>query len=637
MTTVAGQLFQPGRIGPLEVKNRIVLPPMLMGYGSEDGFVTERAKDYYAARARGGAGLVIVEASMPLPGGKMFKTYFDISHDRYLPGLTELASVIKENGARAAIQLGDGGREVRRDLTGRAPMGPSPIAARKREVPIEMTLSDIRLAVRRFAEAALRAKQAGFEGVEIHAAHVYLLSQFLSGFTNHRTDEYGGSLENRFRILVDIINETKRLTGDDFPVWLRINGVEFDTPQGVTLDDSRTYARLAEEAGYAAISISAGSPHYEATMHTLYTPPKFLVPLAAAIKEEVSFPVMVAGKLTPEQGEEVLAAGEADFICIGRALMADPDLPNKVQAGQAEDVRPCPCLLDCVNRGVLRDKPLVCMANPALGREREYEIEPTPTPGTVVVVGAGPTGLETALVAAQRGHTVTVVERQDELGGQLRVSAKAPHKSDLMRLVEYYARQLKKHGVEVLAGQEATLDLVLAKNPTAVVLATGHLTCHSTSSGDVTQVDALLTGDVPSGRSVVIAGADTRSCELADLLTEGRDNTVVLTTVERKVAPMLTGIVRGTLLQRLSEKGVDQRTHTRLGAILKDSVELVGPSGVETVPADILVMCELSTVDAELLDQLRQHVPRTYVGGDAFDKGEHIDAIAEGARIGRAV
>lgn len=637
MSAARERLFEPGRIGTMDIVNRIVLPPMLMGYGSEDGYVTERAIDYYAARSRGGAGLVIVEASMPLPGGKMFRTYFDISDDRYLPGLTDLATAIKDNGARAAIQLGDGGREIRRDLTCRAPMAPSPIAARKREVPIEMTLPDIRDAVRGFAEAARRAQRAGFEGVEIHAAHVYLLSQFLSGFTNYRTDEYGGSLENRFRILVDILNETKRLTGDAFPVWLRINGVEFDTPKGVTLEESRGFAKLAEEAGYDAISISAGSPHYEATMHTLYTSPKFLVPLAAAIKEDVSFPVMVAGRLTAEQGAETLDAGEADFIAIGRGLMADPELPNKVREGRTEDVRPCPCLLDCVNRGVLRDTPIICMSNAALGREREYEIVPSAKPGNVVVVGAGPAGLEAALVSAQRGHRVTLAERADELGGQLLLSSQAPCKGDLRRLIDFYAVQLKKLDVEVVTGRAATVESILERSPAAVVLATGVQRSHSAVSCTVGKVDELLTGETPDGRSVVIIGADTRSCELADLLTEGHDNTVTLVTPERKVAPILTGIVRGTLLQRLKGKGVEQRTHTRLGAITRDTVELMRTGERATVPAELLVLSELATVDAELLGGLREAVPRTFVVGDALVKGEHIDAIAEGARIGRLI
>lgn len=638
MSTTPNLLFQPGRIGSLEIKNRIVLPPMLMGYGSEDGYVTERAKDYYAARAKGGVGLVIVEASMPLPGGKMFQYYLDSSDDKYLPGLTELATAIKENGARAAIQLGDGGREVRRDLTGRAPMAPSPIAARKREVPLEMTMADIRQAVHGFAEATLRAKRAGFEGVEMHAAHVYLLSQFLSGFTNHRKDAYGGSVENKFRIMVDIINAARELVGSDFPIWLRINGVEFDTPDGVTLEESRAFARLAEEAGYDAVSISAGSPHYEATMHTLYSPPKFLVPLASAVKADVSIPVLVAGRLNATQGEEILAGGEADFICIGRGLMADAEIANKLAEGRPEDIRPCPCLLDCVNRGVLRDTPIICMANPELGREREYELQPAEVRRRVVVVGGGVGGLETALVAARRGHDVTLLERDEHVGGQMRIASHAPCKGDLQKLLDYYEVQLQKAGARVLTNHRTDTESILALEPDVVVLATGAAgVAPAAADSSVGLVDDQIQRPAVAGRSVVIVGGDTRSCELADRLSTDGGSDIVVTTPGRKVAPELTGIVRGTLLQRLKEQKVTQIPSSRLGAISRDAVEITVGTQTETVSADLVVFNAAASVAPDLLHPLRQAVERVFLVGDVVEKQEHIDAIDDGARVGRMI
>lgn len=638
-------LFSPGWIGSLQVPNRLVLPPMLMGYGSEDGFVTRRTIDYYQARAAGGTGLVIVEASMPAPAGKMFPYYLDSSDDRYLPGLTELAAAIKRHGARAAIQLGDGGRETRVDLTGRPPMGPSPVAARKRDQPREMSHEDIGRAVTHFATAAHRAQRAGFDGVEIHGAHVYLLSQFLSGSTNFRTDEYGGSTENRFRIIAEIVVAAKQLCGDDFPIWLRFNAAEFDTPAGLTIEESTRIAVLAERAGYDAISITAGSPHYEATIHSMYTPAGLFIPLAKAIRTAVGLPVIVTGRLTVELGEQILARGEADFIAIGRGLMVDPEIADKARSGRLLDIVPCDCDLNCVNRGVLRDAPITCTMNPALGREREFAVVASAAPGNVVVVGGGPAGMEVARVAALRGHRVTLLEKTDQLGGQLHVSASAPFKDTIRDVITYYTRQLKTLGVDVALGQDATADIIASWHPEVVVLATGAGRGPAPGFGEMpvgavsaVPVDDLLLAADRAATTVAIWGGDNRSTELADLLSE-RGHQVVLASSQRKIAPMMLGIIRGVLLVRLAEKNVRQVTGGSLGAFTADTVEVVAPVDGEhqQVAAQTVAFNTEVSADLALVGRLRQFVPRTYLAGSCVVRGEHQDAIADGARIGRLV
>jgi 2,4-dienoyl-CoA reductase-like NADH-dependent reductase (Old Yellow Enzyme family) len=641
-------VFQPGRIGSLDLPNRLVMPPMLMGYGSADGYVTERAKDYYGARAAGGVGLVIVEASMPLPAGKMFPYYLDCSDDRYLPGLTELAGEIKRSGARAAIQIGDGGRETRFELTGRHPAGPSPVAARKRERPKEMTIADIEAAVAGFAAAVARVRTAGFDGVEIHAAHVYLLAQFLSGSTNFRRDAYGGSTENRARIVTEIAAAARALVGPDYPLWLRINGQEYDTEGGVTLEEAALISRLAEDAGYDAISVSAGSPHYDATIQSMYADRGALVPLAERIKQAVSIPVIVTGRLDPDLGDEILRRGQADFIAIGRALLADPELPAKALAGRAADVTPCVAALNCVNRGVLRDAPITCLVNPALGLEREYRIEPAAEPRTVAVAGAGPAGLEAARVAAARGHRVVVFERDPEPGGQLLLGSRAPGKDTLAEYLDYLLRQLSAAGVILRSGEEATVASIAAAGADAVILATGSGAPRITGRvaagpppGDIQPtvgtVDDVLRGDLTAGRNVLIAGGTGRCCEVADLLTE-TGASVTLVTSGRKVAPEVVGLVRGVLLRRLAEKKVVTRTGVWLGAITPAGAEIHGPGlNREPVAADTVLLSERAAADVVLASSLRAAGIEVHLAGDCAEQGELVDAVASGARAGRLV
>jgi 2,4-dienoyl-CoA reductase-like NADH-dependent reductase (Old Yellow Enzyme family)/thioredoxin reductase len=625
-------LLEPGTIGTMTMKNRIVMPPMLVGYGSEDGYVTQRAIDYYEARSRGGTGLVIVEAAMPQPAGKMFRTYLDCSDDKYAPGLAELADSIKRHGGRAAIQLGDGGREVRFDMTGRHPMGPSPVAARKREVPKEMTHTDIQTAVNSFAKGVERVRNAGFEGVEIHAAHVYLLSQFLSRSTNFRNDEYGGSIENRFRILAEILESSRGLVGD-FPIWIRINAVEYDTDGGLTIDETKEISGLAEQCGYDAISISAGSPHYEATIHSSYMERGLFVPLAEEIKSVVRIPVIVTGRLTPAMGEQILKKGQADFIAFGRALMVDADLPRKIVEGRLDEIAPCISTLNCVNRGVLRDQPITCTVNAALGREREFEIHPTDQPKSVTVIGGGPAGLEVARVAAEIGH----LEREAQLGGRLIHESKPPHKDTLLDLVDYFANQMSRHRVDLQLGRDVQTGGFFTDSHDVVVVATGATPARGQLPFErsVITTEEVLRGDVGIGDVVVVVGGDTRSCEVADLLSESGKR-VTLVTESYRVAPELLGIIRGVLLQRLMDKGVTLITRAKLGAILPSGVEVIAEDGTRVeLPGETLVFGSQVSIDLELVSELRASTPRVFIVGDCLGPLELQDVIAEGSRVAR--
>ena len=636
-STTVEKLFEPGRIGSLELKNRLIMPPMLMGYCSEDGYVTERAKDYYEARAEGGVGMVIVESAMPQPAGKMFRYYLDCSDDKFLPGLSELAEVIKRHGARAALQLGDGGREVRFDMTGKHPVGPSPIAARKREVPREMTTSEVRETIASFARAVLRAKQAGFEGVEIHGAHVYLVAQFLSGSTNVRSDEYGGNTRNRARFVTELVQEARELVGDEFPIWLRLNGVEDDTPGGLTVEESAAIARLAQEAGYDAISVSAGSPHYDSSIQSMYLPRGMLLPVAAAIKQAVDVPVIAVGRLTAELGNQALVRGDADFIAIGRGLMVDPELPRKAQEGRLDEIAPCIGGLNCVHRGVLRDTPITCTVNAALGRERELALLPAPRAKTVAVIGSGPAGLEAARVAAHRGHSVTLFERDGEVGGQLRLRGSAPHKGTLGDLTNYLTGQLKKEGVSIRVGDEANAAAISALRPDAVVVAGGTAGCRwdREHEAGVTTIDDVLGGERIRNTDVVIVGGDTRCCEGADLLSEA-GNSVTIVTSARRVAPEAVGLIRRVLLQNLADKQVTMLTDTQLGAITATGIEVVGKDGVrEELKAGLVVFGGDVALDLDLVGSLRGLVGEVFLAGDCLKAGEIQDAIFDGHRVGR--
>jgi len=623
----------------MELRNRIVMAPITTQYGSEEGYVTERAKSHYEARARGGAALLIVEATYIHPRGQAFVNQLGISDDKFIPGLSELVQAIHRHGAKAAIQLHHGGVKAKQELTGMQPVAPSLLASSNGKLPEELTIAQIAEIVAAFARAALRAKKAGFDGVEIHGAHGYLVNQFLSRSSNKRQDAYGGDLPNRARFLIEIIKAVKETVGSGYPVWCRINGKEYGLEEGTSLEEAQEIARMAQQAGADAIHVSAYGP----TSPTNLTSPRFvpavIEDLAEGVKEAVTVPVIAVGRITPEAGERMLAEGRADLVAIGKGLLADSELPNKVASGKLEDITPCivcmGCLDDLFSPDVLGIR---CQVNAALGREEEYRIVPAKTPRKVLVVGGGPAGMEAARVAALRGHKVTLWEKEFRLGGQLIQAAIPPHKDRIGFLTEYLQTQLRKLEVKIESGKVATAAMIEEFEPEVLVLATGVRPLvpeiRGLDKAHVVQAKDVLEGKVEVGNKVVVIGGELVGCETAEFLAEkGKKVTVARRGVEMalSVGPSL----RDFFLDRLSEKGVVLLTEIRYNEVIPEGlVVTTKEGGRKTIEADTIVLAAGATPDRTLYQEIKEKVSETYLAGDCVEPRRIREAIADGYRIG---
>ena len=637
------KLLKPIRIGQIELKNRIVMPAMGTNLGTRDGFVTERLKDYYEVRARGGVGLIIVEATYVVLVGKTATNLMGISDDKFISGLSEVAEVIHRHGAKAALQLQHGGRLSVSWVTGIQPVAPSAIPLRGYDNPKELTLVEIEQLPREYAKAAQRAKEAGFDGLEIHAAGGYLLCSFLSAASNKRQDAYGGELKNRARLLLEIIRAVKEAVGEDFPVWYRASAQELGVRDGITLEEAMEVAQMAQSAGADAINVYA-SGGWNYTFPSMGSPPGILVPLAQSVKKVVNIPVMTVGKITPEAGERALKEGKADLIGMGRALIADPELPLKVVSGRLEDVNPCICCLHCLGKvisyvdKVSLNGEISCVVNPALGREKEYELREAKKRKKVIVVGGGPGGMETARVAAMRGHAVTLYEKGDRLGGQLLLAVLPPEKDEIGDLVNYLSTQVRKLGVRVELGREVTPELISEQRPDAVVLATGVLLLVPEIPGmekaKVITAERALTDESRVGESVVVLGGGLVGCETADFLAERGRKVTVVEMLDKLVPGMMT-IPRRILLDKLTKRDVRGLTSVKGESVTEEGLVIVKENGErEMVEADTIILAMGSRSNQRLYDALKEKVPEIHLVGDCVKPRRIMDAIAEGSYVG---
>jgi 2,4-dienoyl-CoA reductase-like NADH-dependent reductase (Old Yellow Enzyme family)/thioredoxin reductase len=641
-------LFSPITLGSMKLNNRFVIPPMATNLANEDGTVSQGLIDYWVARAKGGWGLLILEFTAIDPLGKVGPCHPCLWSDKFIDGLKKLTGAVHKYGAKMAVQLSHTGRQTTQaiiDIPGVQPVSASPIPCPlDGEIPRELSLEEIYALIERFGDASVWAREAGFDAIEIHGAHGYLLAQFMSEYSNKRTDEFGGSLENRLRFPIEAIQNVRRKIGPSFPLLFRMSGEE-RVPGGRTVNESRVVAHLIEEAGVDGIDVSvgvAGSAQY--IIASTAVPPGFLLSVSQEIKQAVSVPVIAVGRINhPLLAEDAIKAGKADLIAWGRPSLADPELPNKVAAGQLDEICPCIyCSQGCLRTFPYPGKPLpkwgvTCLLNPFCGREGELEISPVIKRKKIIVVGGGPGGLEAAWVAAARGHQVTLYEKRPALGGQFRIAAMPPFKQDITKAISYYIHMCEKHGVSFKLGTEATAEQIVTDHPDVVVIATGGNPLIPNIGGVngrriVTAWD-ILEGKAQAGNNVLVVGGGMVGCEVADFLGEHLHR-VTMVEMLPEIGLDIPLPVKYFLLQRLRDYDVHIEIETSVVEFLDDGAIVSKNSKTAHFRGFDTIVLALGTKSVNTLkEQLEKKVSELYLIGDALEPRKAIEAIEEGARV----
>lgn len=653
-------LMSPGNIGKVEIRNRIVTSPMGGSYAGIDGSVTPRMVAFYAEKAKGGAGLVTVEYSyIDRLSSKSVPNQLGIYHDECNPGLAFLARAIHDWGAKCSVQICHAGANRFRlgppiygpsdELYDVSPLGPVP------PIPITgLSREQIPTIIKAFVEAAGRVKRTGFDMVEIHCAHGYLLSQFSSPHHNKRTDEYGGSLENRMRLTLEVVRAVKKKVGADFPVTIRISAADYEPKEPITIDDSLIFAKKLEETGVDAIHVSGGTDVYVHKMITsMYQKRGFNLYLADAIKNRsgVKIPIMAGscGITTPAFAEEILSQGKADFAALGRASLADPHWGRKLKAGAPEDVVPCiRCNVGCVGTFEEVDsKGIACSVNPRLGNEEIRTIAPLEKKKKVAIIGAGPGGMEAARLATIRGHNVTLYEKK-ELGGALIEAGWDPEvKPDVQFLLDYYRTQMKKLKIKVIRG-EATADTIVNGGYDVAIVATGavaqKLDIPGINKPHVYEALQVTGGkDKELGKTVVVVGGGEIGCEIA--LSQALKGKKVIMTTRRgskrgeyelaNDAPITT---RMAMLESLKANNVEINLSLTLKEITDEGIISVDKNGSNReFKGDSIVLCAGFLPDDTLGNALRGKVKEVRPIGDCVEPRRIHHAIHEGWLAGNQI
>jgi len=622
----------------MRLKNRFVMPPMVRDYADKNGLVTKRYVDHIAAIAKGGVGMMILEASFISKEARGFPNQLGIQSDKTIPGLKRLAKAAHAGGAKIGVQIYHAGRQTHAAVIGTRPIGPSAIADPvTAEVPRVMTEADIKRAVRAYAAAATRCVKAGMDFVEIHGAHGYLITQFLSPFSNKRKDKYGGTSDKRLRFLQEVYMAVRKAVGPAYPIIVRLSGDELVGAKGIRLADAKRAARWLERAGANALHISAGN--YASYAQGLMIMPMAipdgpLLTLAAGVKKAVDIPVIAVGKIrTPQMAERALKTKQADYIAIGRMLLADPTYPNKVKTGKLNEVNPCiACNQGCITR-LFAGQDVWCTVNPTCGREAMFA-KKKGKKRRVLVIGGGPAGLSAAKTAALRGHTVTLFERRAKLGGQVIAAASLPYRADWRTFLDALIRDVKRLGVTIRTKSDFCAHCVKKDEFDAAIVAIGSMAVTPNIPGanlpHVILARDLVDGSAKAEGRVVIVGGGCMGGRVAEALAmKGHHVTVI--EQEDAIATDAPVDDRILLLGRLAKRKVKILTKTRVMDIGEQSVTVRGTKGRATIPADTVVLCLGSIPNRGIVAELKPLVKRIRTVGDARKPRRVTEAVLEGA------